>query len=166
MPVGDYSAILASGNLKCIPAAYWYKGYLRIAFDYYEDENFRSQDNFDDYWLAHAGLPALSQDRSLISPCLHKDYFTSSLPWQLKGTAPTFNVEPSLDFSDVINKYGTTENAYDVKLGIVKNGATITSPGLEASYTPEVRVLKFIMILLQVFLIVLKFLRLHLQWTI
>ena len=33
---------------------------------------------------------------------LRKDYFTSSLPWQMKGPTPTFTVQQSIDFSNTV----------------------------------------------------------------
>lgn len=82
------------------PAAYVLKSFSRCLFDYYRDENFSQYDDFDSFVTADL--------RSAFSPVgsngsfpnnfftnLRKDgYITSSLPWQLKGVAPTINLSP------------------------------------------------------------------------
>lgn len=87
---GDYTNIKDSAFL---PALYWQKGYLRIYWDFYRDENLSNSgdagdfDNYLNYVLPRAG------SRNLNYSMLSKDYFTSSLPWQLKGvTAPRIDV--------------------------------------------------------------------------
>lgn len=86
---GDYEPIK---NDECLPALYWTKGYFRIIWDYYRDENLTVSsvyDDFDQYmnYITQYGA-ALNCQYSKLA----KDYFTSSLPWQLKGTAPRIDV--------------------------------------------------------------------------
>lgn len=86
---GDYSSIDSD---ECLPAQYWQKGYVRIFWDYYRDENlsFMNRADFDDLWENSArGIAAAFK---CYYSMLSKDYFTSALPWQLKGTAPRIDV--------------------------------------------------------------------------
>lgn len=100
--VMDYESIKSD---ECLPSQYWYKGYFRIKFDYYRDENYDSEDDFDTAWATEK---LKGVDVWPFFSHLKKDYFTSALPWQLKAAAaPTlsFNVGPGslgLDFSDSI----------------------------------------------------------------
>lgn len=85
--VGDYEAIKTD---EFLPAQYWDKAYARIDFDYYRDENYDSQDDFDDWYAERAKHGA---NTPILMSKLPKDYFTSSLPWQLKGTPPAIEVQ-------------------------------------------------------------------------
>nr|WCD56432.1 MAG: major capsid protein [Microviridae sp.] len=98
MPCLDYTSIKDD---KSIPALYWLKGILRCWFDYYRDENLNSDSDFDT-WLATL-LPQGGQLMPL-SVNLRKDYFTSSLPWQLKGATPSFSITATgnIDYTDAI----------------------------------------------------------------
>lgn len=85
---GDYENIK---NDKCLPANYWDKAYTRIWFDYYRDENYSLNGySFDQYYDYRKEYGC---SVGLFSSNLGKDYFTSALPWQLKGTAPRLNVQ-------------------------------------------------------------------------
>lgn len=103
-PLGNYST---HWNDECLPAAYWIKGYIRCWFDYYRDENLYADTNFDnyvDYFLKNIAI------QNPYPVCLHKDYFTSATPWQLKGIAPTFNINLSNPFnSGIVNLSAGTE---------------------------------------------------------
>lgn len=83
---GDYSIFT---NKEFFPAEYWYKGYLRIKFDFYRDENYDSEDDFDTWWNTKKTEAAAAP---IEFSKLSKDYFVSSLPWQLKGVAPVLEV--------------------------------------------------------------------------
>lgn len=83
-------------------ADYVPKAYFRIWYDYYRDENFSTQ--YDDFDTAYYNF--VTQEGKLncvpvMGTCLQKNYFTSSLPWQLKGEIPTisFNVNGYTDFT-------------------------------------------------------------------
>lgn len=89
IPCRDYST-LSDSDKSFLPAGYWSKAYARIWHDYFRDEN-----------LDFIGSPDENEIISDIAGrcfiecfnvALPKDYFTSSLPWQLKGVAPTFNI--------------------------------------------------------------------------
>ena len=85
-PTGDYSSSFSD---DCLPGAYWFKGYLRCWFDYYRDENLDSDDDFDTLYDDMLKLISVWQPAPI---ALHKDYFSSATPWQLKGIAPTFSI--------------------------------------------------------------------------
>lgn len=86
----DYEAIKTDA---CLPALYWMKAYQRIFWDYYRDENlFTSYDDFDTMITNYVKRGA---DVRIRTSRLAKDYFTSSLPWQLKGIAPRIDVTGS-----------------------------------------------------------------------
>lgn len=121
IPSLDYKNIK---NDKSIPTAYWLKGYLRCFFDYYRDENLYPNNDFNTIVKAALQRGGLYE---LESPSLHKDYFTSSLPWQLKGTTPMIEISGgSADFTNSIlpnaneipgYAIGVTEAGNDPKLG-------------------------------------------------
>lgn len=89
IPCMDYST-LTDSDKSFLPAAYWSKAYSRIWYDYFCDENFMTSDypDFESYYIDRIDY----YFRDTESVLLPKDYFTSSLPWQLKGVAPTFSV--------------------------------------------------------------------------
>lgn len=91
IPCMDYSK-LTDTDKSFLPARYWEKAYARIYWDYIRDENFGNDvaTDFETYYAdKHFRGYYLSDCYSVLLP---KDYFTSSLPWQLKGVAPTFSV--------------------------------------------------------------------------
>lgn len=96
------------------PAAYFLKAFSRCLFDYYRDENFSKFDTFEDFVLEDfvfsedpdlGVVPSPTGRSSNFFTNLRKDgYITSSLPWQLKGIAPTISLSPvngSVSFSGV-----------------------------------------------------------------
>lgn len=79
----------------CNPAMYWAKAYTRIYWDYFRDENlFTLTDDFEEYFTKYVANGYLGEDCFNVN--LRKDYFTSALPWQLKGVAPSFSVDSNL----------------------------------------------------------------------
>ena len=83
----DYTNIK---NNKIIPALYWVKAYYRIWFDYYRDENLFDYEDFDDWWTAILADGKIGQ-QDLLPVNWKKDYLTSALYAQQKGTAPVLN---------------------------------------------------------------------------
>lgn len=83
----DYEAIK---NSKCIPALYWVKAYYRLWFDYYRDENLFDYEDFDDWWTSVLSEKKIGQ-QDLLPVNWKKDYLTSALYAQQKGTAPVLN---------------------------------------------------------------------------
>nr|WDY38260.1 major capsid protein [Rattus norvegicus microvirus] len=92
----DFSS-LNDPDKSFFPAEYWYKAFMRIYWDYFRDENFQEDDDFESFFNNQQRL-GLCFD-VLPSVRLRKDYFTSSLPWQMKGPTPTFTVQQSIDFN-------------------------------------------------------------------
>ena len=97
------------GNVKDLdsaPATYWLKGYCRFWFDYYRDENLDSYEEFDDLWSDVIKNLFTFSSYTAVNPLpvyRKKDYFVSSLPWQLKGIAPRISVDgfSKSDFSTI-----------------------------------------------------------------
>lgn len=87
MPVGNYADTYDNDGMV---SQYWLKGYERIWFDYYRDENLSDFYEFDTYWDSLKNAPGKVQP---FYANWRKDYFTSALPFQQKG------VRPTLDFS-------------------------------------------------------------------
>lgn len=87
IPCLNYST-LKDSDLSFLPADYWAKAYARIYWDYFRDENLNFYDDFETMYVN------LRENffSTVLSYNLKKDYFTSSLPWQLKGVAPTFTI--------------------------------------------------------------------------
>lgn len=83
----DYSTIK---DCKVIPALYWMKGYFRLWFDYYRDENLFDYEDFDDWWDAVLAEGKIGQ-QDLLPVNWKKDYLTSMLYSQQKGVAPVLN---------------------------------------------------------------------------
>lgn len=125
------------------PADYWRKAYYRIWWDFYRDENlstsstkgkFETWLNDDDSLKDHGG--------SLKSVCLPHDYFTKSLPWQLKGIAPAMSFDVSgLTWNGFSN---TTPELSEINpVGFSTTSTDPTDKGLgtnASSMTPSQRV--------------------------
>lgn len=99
VPCMDYSK-LSDADKSFLPADYWFKAYCRIRYDYYRDENLETNLPFDDWYNDLVNVDFAFTN--VMPVCLPKDYFTSSLPWQLKGVAPTFNITGNLNFNDAV----------------------------------------------------------------
>ena len=111
---GDYSVFT---DKEFFPAEYWYKGYLRIKFDFYRDENYDSEDDFDTWWNTKKTEAAAAP---LEFSKLSKDYFVSALPWQLKGVAPVLEVTG--DASITGWNFGTIEDHANILTTAVTSG--------------------------------------------
>lgn len=85
MPVGNYKKIK---NDKSIPAQYWLKGFAKIWFDWYRDENLSQYEDFDDFWDTIKVAPGKWKP---FYANWRKDYLMSALPFQQKGIRPTFD---------------------------------------------------------------------------
>lgn len=93
---------LTDTDKSFLPAEYWYKAFCRIWWDYFRDENITTYKDFDSYFSLNQNGAYGFDKTGIDSLYLRKDYFTSSLPWQMKGPVPTFTVQQSLDFSDAM----------------------------------------------------------------
>lgn len=98
IPAATYTAANVRGK-KSAPAAYWIDAYYRIYWDYYRDENLDESIFSGDFSLFLSQVWGSGQifeaptanNVKLFAVNLRKDYFTSALPWQLKGIAPTIS---------------------------------------------------------------------------
>lgn len=129
----DYLGVPLGENLSDFPISdYVAKSYYRIWFDYYRDENLQviTEDNdFDSSYLYQVKHNAFCGD--VIYSCLQKNYFTSSLPWQLKGDIPTFSVPLSgyADFYNVVQPFsyeGPTEGSVELRNDTTSQGDIIS----------------------------------------
>lgn len=85
-PANDYDPDIKT--LESWPADYWRKGYWRVYWDYYRDENISETSAGGDF---DTFLTGREDDSGPMAVKLPHDYFTSSLPWQLKGIAPAMD---------------------------------------------------------------------------
>ena len=137
MPVGDYANTYTNDGIPC---QYWLKGYERIWFDYYRDENLSDFYEFDTYWDTLKNAPGK------VKPFYanwKRDYFTSALPFQQKGIRPTFDfnlVNPD-DFTtffgisavpthDMAAYGGTNNQYYDIGVKVDDNSGTVFQNGV------------------------------------
>lgn len=77
---------------KSSPAAWYYKSYCKLWWDFYRDENTFHFDDFDD-WYDNVMINHCYSDLCL-PVCMPKSYLWSALPFQLKGAAPTIESQP------------------------------------------------------------------------
>lgn len=91
--IGCATGIYKKSDEECLPANYFYKAYCKIIYDFYRDENFQasegSQGDFEQYFNDTAIPFYLNGAKAgLSSYKLKKDYFTSALPFIMKGEVP------------------------------------------------------------------------------
>lgn len=112
----DYLGCPLGQNLSDFPVSdFVSKAYYRIWFDYYRDENLQGISDymdFDSSYLQQVRNNAFCGD--VIYSCLQKNYFTSSLPWQLKGDIPTFSITPT-GYADFTKSVVDNRNGYVVE---------------------------------------------------
>ena len=88
-------------------ADYVSKAYFRCWYDYYRDENLdNASDDFDTAYYNFVTQQGSLNCVPVMGTKLQKNYFTSSLPWQLKGEIPTisFNVSGYADFTSALTR--------------------------------------------------------------
>lgn len=103
LPVGmDMTAQSESVKGAFAPAMYWRKGYAKIWWDLYRDENlFTDFDNFDDFWDDFKIYSNDNEENNgFLYANLPKNYFTSALPWQMKGIVPTIEMQGNLNYGN------------------------------------------------------------------
>lgn len=94
---------LSDADKSFMPANYWFKGYARIFWDYIRDENLNGSSTYPDFEAFFKDICSRGFAFERVEFVnLRKDYFTSALPWQMKGPVPTFTVQQHLDFSNVV----------------------------------------------------------------
>lgn len=123
IPVGDYESIK---NDECLPAEYWKPAYFRILWDYYLDENLSYPHyHFKDFNKYYEDvIQKVGGDINPGYAMLPKDYFTSALPWQLKGPTPV------LDVTGTWNPQFQTEFFYT---GSIPENSQLTVRGYDTS---------------------------------
>lgn len=125
MPLGDYED---TKDQEGLPAQYWLKGYERIFFDWYRDENLCEYDDFEDYWDTLKTAPGKVEP---FYSNWSRDYFTSALPFQQKGVRPTFDfnlVNPD-DFTTFFGLSGMDlVTAKRLQGSVSGNGGTVSLP--------------------------------------
>lgn len=130
---GEYIYSNVAGN-ESAPAEYWLKGYCRFWYDFYRDENLDSYVDFDtfyNYVLLHLFTFGNYIAIKPLPVYRKKDYFVSSLPWQLKGIAPTIslinpytsfrNVQLAGEHSSAVKPIGFRNDAFDANLYVMNN---------------------------------------------
>lgn len=136
-------------DAKSLPRAYWLKAYCRIWWDYYRDENheitlettFNITENAKaTYTVDNSDFDSFYDFVSKYAWCLRclpvmlpKDYFTSALPWQLKGVAPSIrlNIDTGLQWNDVsISDVGNGQNQFSVGQSTTAQGTQIAPKGI------------------------------------
>ena len=97
----DYEAIKSD---EVLPAAYWSKAWQRIKWDYYFDENLQTErQNYADFDAFETDFMKNGAAMECGYSNLKKDYFISSLPWQLKGVAPVIQTQLQTTFTGTWN---------------------------------------------------------------
>lgn len=106
---------------------------------------------YNDYYRDESLITAISLDTETVQKrAWEKDYFTSSLPWQQKGTAPSFNVSGVLDIdgkaADIVVE-GTSDTTDRTLVlsqvsgtGVDYSGTTISSTENMRWVTPSLEV--------------------------
>ncbi len=98
-------------------ADYVPKAYFRCWYDYYRDENLdAAPDDFDTAYYKFVTQDGKLNCVPVMGTQLQKNYFTSSLPWQLKGEVPTisFNVQGYVDFTRAFTTVAETTSESNV----------------------------------------------------
>lgn len=116
---------------ESVPADYWRKAYWRIWWDYYRDENLDTDGNgdFDTFVSNFSGLISGYASDSFFKVKLPHDYFTSSLPWQLKGVAPAIDISGQVPLSFPAIDSQQTSAAYSGALFGTSAGSFAIVPG-------------------------------------
>lgn len=104
---------------ECLPANYFFKAYVKILYDFYTDENFQNLEaindfpHFFDYFVERYKNGA---NRYVHSYNIKKDYFTSALPFIMKGEVPVLETNgiatftPSSPFVPFVNTNAQPDN--------------------------------------------------------
>lgn len=161
VPAGYYNKTeggVLNGDDASLPRLYWLKAYCRIWWDYYRDENlsitltttphpdddyaapvktYQIGDDFDDFFQF---VSKYCHCLRCLPTCLGKDYFTSSLPWQLKGATPTIQMNVSaggLNWTDLTSADDVRQNEqYTKAVGFDTAGSAVAkSSGLVTEAT-------------------------------
>ncbi|QRV61993.1 major capsid protein [Microvirus sp.] len=105
---------------ECLPANYFFKAFMKIFYDYYIDENIQnhtgSNESFDT-WFKNVNVTFENGTKGTLPHYkLKKDYFTSCLPFILKGEVPVLETNgiatftPSNPFVPILNTQFSPQN--------------------------------------------------------
>lgn len=88
---------------ECLPANYFYKAYSKIYFDYYLDENLTPgyyDGDFEKWFKQFSAITKNGSTSDSLYPYnIKKDYFTSSLPFIMKGEVPVLETNGIATFA-------------------------------------------------------------------
>lgn len=126
--IGDHLGIQTGVNIAADdePLAFPWRAYRWIWNEFYRDENLMDELQVCNY-LGNGG----SSDKTVIAPadydkllyrCWRKDYFTSALPFQQRGTSPALPISGVLPVS--FNNVNLSGNAY-FRNGMVNSGSPL-----------------------------------------
>lgn len=112
----------STSNYADFPVAdYVPKSYFRAWYDFYRDENYNLQ--AQDFEEAYQIFITQNHKRNcvpLMGTHIQKNYFTSALPWQLKGAVPTFipNASGFVSFNNLNKAFleATSYGTYNVEV--------------------------------------------------
>lgn len=155
-------------NASDYPAAYWFRAYCKIIWDYYRDENYQSFDgDFELFYKYMVGNSSVNvqvknqgwsfgtdyqylqsdtnpynlvgaSDFKLWFANVNKDYFMSALPWIMKGSEPTINSVMHADFTDSVALNNTSYTGYLVGLASGADVNHLVGGGFNAGVNADV----------------------------
>jgi len=114
-----------------------FRAYARVYNEYYRDENLQAE--IGDGIVEDANGNLLPINDKIVNRNWKKDYFTASLPFQQKGTAPALPVNVDFGgFADIVLNSGVTSvrapvNYYDQNLNGSPSVATVITPASSGS---------------------------------
>lgn len=105
------------------PLVYPWRAYNRIWNEYYRDQNFMNEID--------------EEQNEVLRRCWRKDYFTSALPWQQRGTAPALPITGTsfADFTAAVQPYlaGTTGINFGAATESLRPSSAVAEAGLLAA---------------------------------
>ena len=158
----------AEKDASDFPAAYWYKAYCKIIWEYFRDENYQSFDGdfnkFYEYMLCSNHNSEVTENAWFFNDTdyaklqsyedtygvknfklwfanINKDYFMSALPWIMKGVQPTINSVMHADFTSAVGLGSVNSYPLGVNNGHFSSG-TIDNNGMvntNAYYDNEIK---------------------------
>ena len=134
IPTGIDFNRLKDTDKSFLPASYWAKAYCRIYYDYFRDENYNPTSSHDFEDFCNGRIDGYFRGTECV--LLPKGYFESSLPWQLKGVAPTFSVVNS-GILPVHAFQGSGANISDLGKVLYHANQTVPNDSLESPFSEK-----------------------------
>lgn len=119
-----HGAVGVTPDADSLPLDFGRRGYLAIFNRWYRDQNVETEVDF----TAAPGTEA--RDESLFYVAWERDYFTSSLPWQQRGTSPALPISVSGDGGNV-----TVYDAGDATVSALRR---TNANNIDPNYSPAV----------------------------